>query len=314
MRTAILSDIHANAFALDAVLKHAQMQGVADGDWWFLGDAVGYGPHPVEALEFWQRLQASCSVPGNHDATLLGVLIEETVNDQARQSHELNRRQLETRPELVQWLKSFFQAPSEWVQRQFVDDDVFILVHAALYRSRGAEKALANDLNRILPKDHHVSPADLSPLHHLGFYMWPWLTEREFLLELEAVSLLRGVTTSHACVFSGHTHIPQFWFLDGVLDGETKAIRRPMRYEEPFVLSTNPTLVNPGSVGQPRDGDPRASYIILDTEVDTVTFYRVPYPVERTVRDMNRQNFPVSLRKRLHDASRPDQWPAGMQI
>lgn len=293
MRVAVFSDIHSNAYALEAVQKHARQ--LAVDTYWFLGDALGYGPHPVEALEFWQSLPLGCWVPGNHDARQVNALSEKTVNDQARESLDLNREALQRRPDLMEWLVAAFPDPLDWVRRQIVEDSIFVLVHGGLYR------------------EPRLNGTDLTK-HHLLFYMYPWLSPSLFMRELEMVSLLRGHTFGYACMFSGHTHIPQFWFLDGIENGESQAIRRPIIYDEPYQLTTRPTLVNPGSVGQPRDGDKRASYAVLDTEIGTITFYRVDYPIERTKRDMMHQGYPAILRERLSRAYCPDDWPAVWQV
>ncbi|MEM4306562.1 MAG: metallophosphoesterase family protein, partial [Candidatus Caldarchaeum sp.] len=203
---------------------------------------------------------------------------------------------------------------TEWVRRVVWGDDLYALVHAALYRDPEAMVRLAQEMNRLLPPDQQVDPEALLPLHHLMLYMYPWLLPGAFLRELECVSLLRGETTGRACLFSGHTHVPQFWYLDGEEEGVAQAVRRRVVYEEPYVLPDRPALVNPGSVGQPRDGDPRAAYALLDCEAGAVTFYRVPYPVEKTKRDMARGRYPGFLQQRLTHAFRPDDWPPGFEL
>lgn len=312
MRIAVLSDIHANAFALQAVQAHAREQG-ADL-WWFLGDATGYGPHPVQVVEFWQSVAPEHWVPGNHDARQVNVLDERTVNDDAEKSHQKNLDMLTARPDLQTWLQRSFPPPEHWIRRQVKDDDLYVLVHGALYRDPKAAEANIRQINRYLPANQKFQADVIPPLHHLLFYLWPWLPSSVFLCELEWLSLLRGDTTGRACVFSGHTHIPQFWYLDGEEEGTAQAVRRRIVYGEPYILTTRPTLVNPGSVGQPRDGDPRAAYALLDCDAGTVTFYRVPYPIEKTKRDMLRQKYPVFLRERLSRAPLPDHCPLGFEL
>ncbi len=312
MRVAILSDVHANAFALEAVQAHARQRGA--NACWFLGDAVGYGPHSEQAVEFLRGLAPEHWVPGNHDAVFVQVLDVKTVNGQAKESHDRNRAALAQRPDLETWMRESFPAPVDWVRRIVRDDDLYVLVHGALYRDPEAPAHLVQEMNQLLPPDQQLDCKSMAPLHHLMLYMWPWLLPGDFLRELECVSLLRGETTGRACVFSGHTHVPQFWYLDGAEAGAVQAVRRRIVYEEPCTLPDKPALVNPGSVGQPRDGDPRAAYALLDCEAGTVTFYRVPYPVEKTKRDMARQNYPVFLQQRLSRAHRPDDWPPGFEL
>jgi diadenosine tetraphosphatase ApaH/serine/threonine PP2A family protein phosphatase len=93
----------------------------------------------------------------------------------------------------------------------------------------------------------------------------------------------------------GHTHVPRV-FLEGP-DGQTQVF--DAREGDVLDLSSGRMIVNPGGVGQPRDGDPRAAYGILDTEENTFTFYRVPYPIEETQRKMREAGLPEPLATRL---------------
>lgn len=285
MRIAILSDIHANNTALQEVLKHARTKSVEQ--YWFLGDGVGYGPHPIEVLEFWQTLLPESWVPGNHDAGLVGVLSEHAFNEHAQTALRLNREQLQgQRPELLAWLFKSIPPSETWVRRHVFGEDLYLLSHGAL--CRGGD-----------------------PVQQLMLSIKPWL-RNAVLRQLELVASLRGKTTGRSIVFLGHTHIPCFWNLNGRHNGEPKMIRRPITWGEPMPISSNPTLINPGSVGQPRDGDRRASYAILDVEVGEIAFYRIEYSVRLTQRAM--RGYPDSLRERLMHPTLPDDWPPGWVV
>lgn len=101
MRVGILADIHANKYALRTVLEDAEAQRVRR--FWFLGDAIGYGPHPIEALQFVRdRAGPRSWVPGNHEAILLGELLPEGATEDARRALQLNQLEIESRrPELM---------------------------------------------------------------------------------------------------------------------------------------------------------------------------------------------------------------------
>ena len=284
MRVAIVSDIHANAYALDAVRQHARQQTV--DAFWFLGDGIGYGPHPVEALEFWQSLPPGNSVPGNHDAGIVGALTEKSFNERAIEALAINRTTLiEQRAGVLQWLFDAFPTPDDWVVRKHIGCDLYVLVHGALWNQAG-------------------------PREHLMLYVKPWLRT----LVIHELRLLLGEGTEQpgrACLLSGHTHIPNFCYLGGLSNGETEIIYPGITWGKPQPLPAAPTLINPGSVGQPRDRDWRTSYAVLDTEAATVTFHRLEYPVEQTQRDMRRLGFDQFQRERLKRAYAPDDWPVG---
>jgi len=287
MRIAILSDIHANAFALEAVLKHAREQSV--DAYWFLGDGVGYGPDPATALEFVQSLPSEHWLPGNHDAGLLGHLTPYAFNELAWQALQINRAELEQkRPELLSWFEKEFPPQGQWMRQHSLDGNLLVLVHAALWRANG-------------------------PIDHLMLYVKPWL-RYVIYQELTTLTQLRGESTERAILLSGHTHIPNFCYWDERADSSPPdyGIHHVLiRWGETQPLPAHPTLINPGSVGQPRDGDPRASYAVLDTDAKTIAFHRVTYPVRNTQRVMARLGFPTFLRERLRRANRPDDWPVG---
>lgn len=287
MRVAVLSDIHANAYALDAVRQHARQQTV--DAFWFLGDGVGYGPHPVEALEFWSSLPSGDSVPGNHDAGMIGVLSQEGFNERALEALTANQAALaEQRPGLLQWLFDAFPTPDDWVAQRRIGPDLYVMAHGALWNEAG-------------------------PREHLMLYVKPWLRTL-IIQELTLLGTKDVEQTGHACLLSGHTHIPNFCYLDGLHNGESEIVYPGIIWGESQSLPAAPTLINPGSVGQPRDRDWRASYVVLDTEAATITFHRVEYPVEQTQRDMRRLGFHQFQRERLKRAYAPDDWPVGWQV
>jgi diadenosine tetraphosphatase ApaH/serine/threonine PP2A family protein phosphatase len=98
----------------------------------------------------------------------------------------------------------------------------------------------------------------------------------------------------------GHTHVPAMYFMptDGP-DGERHCQPRPPLWNEPIHLNSGRWIVNPGSVGQPRDGNPDASYAILDLEANLWEFRRVRYPVHETQRRMRQHGLPSRLIERL---------------
>ena len=239
MRIAVVSDIHSNLVALEAVLQalpsHDQL--------WCLGDTIGYGPRPNECLTH-MRERATYVLTGNHDLASLGEVSLADFNALARQANEWNNHQLQ--------------------------DDLRAYLH-----ERPATLTVEPDATLA-----HASPRD--PI---------W----EYILDVgTAQENLRYFSTSLCLV--GHSHVPTIF------------IKRPNgRLEfghapEEYVVQMRPGaryIFNPGSVGQPRDGDPRAAYALWDTTTGEFRFDRVPYDVAATQSQMRQAGLPALLIERL---------------
>ncbi|HET9756836.1 MAG TPA: metallophosphoesterase family protein [Candidatus Limnocylindrales bacterium] len=236
MRVAVLSDIHSNIVALDAVLLHA-----ADVDAiWHLGDVVGYGPEPDAVVARLSEREAT-GVRGNHDAAAIGG------------------------PE-IDWFNPEARAAAEWTR-----DTMSSASRAWL--ADLPERLMIGDMTLV-----HGSPRD--PL-------------REYITDSEVAAANLGVLqTTHG--LHGHTHVPVAW--SATPDGVTLVQARDTTALE---LGTSRTLLNPGSVGQPRDGDPRAAYLVLDLEVGRVTWHRVVYDIEPVQAGIRAAGLPVRLAARL---------------
>jgi len=288
MRIGILADIHANKYALQAVLENAETQRVRR--FWFLGDGIGYGPHPVEALQFVRdKVGPRSWVPGNHEAILLGELLPNGASEDAGQALQLNRLEIESRqPELI----------ADPVANRFQG-------------RRGVRKQTYTKRCR----EHWYVLCHGSLQSPLTRYIYPWSTEmgREF----EALAGL-GLGTQRVCLFLGHSHIPFLCRAKPDSHGQLLASECPqVFYGDEVPLGDGLAIVNPGSVGQPRDGDPRAAYAILDTRQHTIMFRRVDYEdgLLQTQREMQAHNppYPDNLVRRLRRADRPTTWPQGWE-
>jgi len=236
MRIAVISDVHANLGALDAVIEAA---GVVDG-WWHLGDIVGYGPDPDRVVERLAGLGATGSL-GNHDAAALGGPEIDWFNPDARRAMEWTRTAIS--PRTRAWL-------------------------AAL-------KPTVVDGERTLV---HGSPRD--PI-------WEYVTSIPVARANLAVLPTR-------LGLHGHTHLPMAWLED---DGAIEVVSPSAG--SVLELRGRRALVNPGSVGQPRDGDARAAFLILDTEADAVTWHRVAYDIAPVQAAMREAGLPAGLVARL---------------
>ena len=238
MRYLVLSDIHANLAALEAVLEDAP-----DFDEvWCLGDLVGYGPKPNECIERVRGLPHT-SLAGNHDWAALGKLDLSSFNTIARTANE-------------------------WTQRQLTSS------------SRGYLNGLSPSLQQ-----GGFAMAHASPREPIWEYIMDTHTARENFEHFQ---------TPYCLV--GHTHVPVLFELDEDR-GRCEALLPPL--PEPVNLGSHRAIINPGSVGQPRDGDPRASYALLDTDEMTWSFHRVAYPIEVTQERMEAAGLPRRLIDRL---------------
>ncbi|HIE38962.1 MAG TPA: metallophosphoesterase [Anaerolineales bacterium] len=238
MRYLIISDIHANRPALEAVLKDA---GSFDKIW-CLGDMVGYGPDPNECVERIQDFDHIC-LAGNHDWAALGRLNLENFNIDARMASAWTQQELN--PATHEYLEAL---PTR------VGQGDFTLVHGS-------------------PREP----------------IW------EYLLDAGLAAVNFRYFSTRFCII-GHTHIPIIFALDEVRDRCHTLIPS---YTDPIPLGAYRMILNPGSVGQPRDGDPRASYAILDTDAGTWEPRRVSYPIEITQERMRARNMPRRLIRRL---------------
>jgi diadenosine tetraphosphatase ApaH/serine/threonine PP2A family protein phosphatase len=238
VRIAVLSDIHANLVALDAVLAAI---GAVDAVW-HLGDVVGYGPEPDAVVDRLRELGA-VGVLGNHDAAALGGPEIEHFNTDARRAMEWTRTAIG--PTTRRWLEA--------LPERLTDGD-FTLVHGS-------------------PRDP----------------MWEYITTAPVARRnIEALDTPWGL--------HGHTHLPSV-FRDE--DGFVETLGPS--HGSILALDHRRLLANPGSVGQPRDGDPRASALVLGLEPGraTLAWHRVAYDIAATQRAMRRLRLPDRLVERL---------------
>lgn len=236
MRFAVLSDIHSNLAALDAV--RADLPAVDEV--WVLGDIVGYGPQPNEVIAVLQELGAR-SVLGNHDGAAIGTVDARDFNPDAAQA-------------------------IAWTAGQLDDN-------ARAYLATLPEVRVDGPLTAV-----HGSPRDP---------VW------EYIVSASVARANLADFATPICLF-GHTHVPVvFRETDG--DVEVAAAVPGV----PTLLEGHRALVNPGSVGQPRDGNPQSSYLVLDADARSVDFRRVAYDVETTQRRMRDLELPARLVERL---------------
>lgn len=240
MRIAVISDIHSNLEALQAVL--ARIEDSKADEIVCLGDIVGYNANPNECIDILRQKKVTCII-GNHDACAAGLEEPDNFNPLARRAVLWTREQL-----------------------------------------TGENKAFLADLLREQRLDHmfffHGSIHD---------------TDRYILYKEDAEDnfrLLTGLPGSPRVGFFGHTHVRlALSYYMGAIAVEL--------VPELHLASWKKYLINPGSVGQPRDGDPRAAFLLYDSAEDRIAFHHVEYDIRACQDKIIRAGLPPRLAERL---------------
>jgi predicted phosphodiesterase len=238
VRAAVISDVHGNLAALEAVLAAVGQEPV--DEIWCLGDMVGYGPEPQACYEQVVQRSAVC-LSGNHDLVVAGVIgIEVFAHDAAD--------------------------AAVWTQRVLPDE-------------------LLAELAELAPQGERAGVE----LYHASIRDPIW----EYVLDDATARACMRLQRSRLALI-GHSHVPLlFADLDGSVTGAV------VDGDSTVSLSEGTFLLNPGSVGQPRDGDNRAAWLLLDLNTQTASWRRVPYDIRRTQERMLELGLPMRLAARL---------------
>ena len=238
MKVAVISDVHANLPALEAVLAWIETDDV--DELWCLGDLTGYGAEPGRCMDVVLDRAAVC-LAGNHDMVVTGEIDIAMFSSDAR-------------------------AAAEWT-REILDAD-------ALARLREL---------RPSGERHGVE------LYHASIRDPVW----EYVIDDRTAAICLEKQGSQISMV-GHSHVPLAYgyagdtFLGGMAGADTELSTLP-----------GPFLLNPGSVGQPRDGDPRAAYLLLDLDTGQARWRRVDYDVQDAQRAIREAGLPLRLGARL---------------
>ena len=241
MKIAILSDIHSNLEAFEAVLFEIEKRKIKKI--WHLGDIVGYGPNPNECIELIKKKKI-ISLAGNHDLAVVGKISTFNFNPYATQAIKINSQ------EITEKNKKFLESlPLNLKLKENI-----ILAHGSIR----------------------------DPI---------W----EYLLEIyqaeENFSLFQ-----EKVLFVGHSHVPMVFEKrkDKIYQFRFPPDKAFLKFEK-----DSRYIINPGGVGQPRDYNPKASFVIFDDEFLTLEYHRIEYNYQKTQEKMRRKNFPQFLIDRL---------------
>jgi predicted phosphodiesterase len=238
VKVAVISDVHANLPALEAVLAWIEADDV--DELWCLGDLTGYGAEPARCIDIVLGRAAVC-LAGNHDMVITGEIDIAMFSSDAR-------------------------AAAEWT-REVLDADML----ARLRELRPSGERRGVELYHASIRDH----------------VW------EYVIDDRTAAICLEKQGSPLSLI-GHSHVPLAYgyegdtFLGGMAGAETELTTLP-----------GPFLLNPGSVGQPRDGDPRAAYLLLDLDTGRARWRRVDYDVQDAQRAIREAGLPLRLGARL---------------
>ncbi len=239
MRVAVISDIHGNRHALEAVVKDV-LESDAE-ELWCLGDLVGYGAEPDACVTLVQQHGAIC-LAGNHDLAVRGDL------------------------PLEQFSRGAALA-ADWTRKTISAESLTYLFTLE-----------PQDLEQVVGL-YHASPRDP---------VW------EYVLAALQAELCLDAQPHRICLI-GHSHVACAFSRK---TGES-ASGEPRRAGDRIDVTEGEWLINPGSVGQPRDGDPRAAWLLLDTDAWWASYRRVEYDVAGAAAAIRAARLPASLAKRL---------------
>jgi diadenosine tetraphosphatase ApaH/serine/threonine PP2A family protein phosphatase len=238
MRVLVISDIHANIIALDAVLADAgEFEAV-----WCLGDLVGYGPNPNECVERIREFTELLCIGGNHDKAAIGDLDLDAFNGEAHRALEWTHQELT--PESIQYLHDL---PEQ------IQEGSFTLAHGSPRRP-----------------------------------LW------EYLLDAPRVQSAFASFHTPFCLV-GHSHVA----IAFQMNERNRCVAMLPSHANEFQLGLQRMILNPGSVGQPRDQDPRAAYALLDTDSLHWAWRRVRYDISDVQSRMQQAGLPPRLILRL---------------
>ena len=238
MKVLIMSDIHGNRTALEAVLQAA---GSVDAVW-CLGDIIGYGPDPNDCVSIIKDIPNLTCLRGNHDSAVIGLTERTKFNLSA-------------------------QKVLEWT------DDQLNPVHRQYLLGLSSQVEIDNVTLA------HGSPRDPT-----------W----EYIMDVYTATANFDYFTTSYC-FIGHSHLPVLYYLKNGKDLAN------VTFVYPGDKTKLPAkcIVNPGSVGQPRDHDPRAAFTIFDTEEKTWAQHRVNYDIVEVQDRMSQAGLPDEYIQRL---------------
>lgn len=244
---AVISDIHANIVALDAVLNDIEIQFPEVIEYLCPGDLVGYGPDPTEVIDKILSEKFTVVTKGNHDHAVGG-----------------GGRDIANFDQYINKFNRYAQQAIQWQAEILTPEEKTFLYQLP------SSRTVTNKKNEI-----NIAIIHGSPQYPLDEYIRPNTAQQKDLFPFMELFELR-------ILLLGHTHIP---FIDTAQS----------EFGQELIMC------NPGSVGQPRDRDPRASYAVLDLDSFSAEIIRVDYDIDEVAKRIARVKLPDFLRERLYE-------------
>jgi predicted phosphodiesterase len=270
-KIALISDIHANYPALEAVLNDIARKGIKTI--WLLGDSLGRGPYPVEIFHWMQVTffkEKNLIIRGNHDDWIVeegGKPAGNNANPMFVASDTREFHELIQESNFVEWMNKVPVAYSVVINSRFG----FFITH----------EHFANSRNEVC---------------------YPWNSVE---IEENFAWLERQDQKWCNVMLLGHSHIPM---LCSEYNGHVES-RKVIPFETYSLSDARSWIINPGSVGYPIDDDPRASYGILDLRLGTYQLIKKGYPIQETANKIIEKQYPRSIIQQLMTAPLPGSVP-----
>lgn len=268
MKILVFGDVHANMFALQYLKqKINHVDGI-----WFLGDFVGRGPHLYDVVRFWREFstQSDMWVIGNHDAYVWDLLTHEEKSVFGIGKAATLDMHKEMLSEMDDQIRDLVVAPRKNVR--WFDETHYAIVHAS-----------PDDPLGVKGESTYYYPGNWTPVS---------ITQSKLIDPFSRLAHRKGF--KNAVLFCGHTHVPM---IANKPPGEKNVKFLDFQYGVPVSIPEGITVINPGSLGNPRVGS--NSYVVLDSEEETITFQAFQLSencIKMLIMDLNGIGFPSNVK------------------
>jgi predicted phosphodiesterase len=259
VKYAFISDIHSNQLALEAVLRDIERQGIKDIH--CLGDIVGYGPKPNECVDIVRSRNIPCVI-GNHDHMVGNMVVLWGVNPDAA-------------------------ASLDWTKKVLGND-----LKAYL---RGLEPAMTKE-GYTLAHGSPFDPLDFNYMIDRSDVFWGVFSK----ISHQPPNIQSQ--TNLGVYFIGHTHFPSIFQFRKNQTVQDESGVEFIKVDDGVAIQLSPDfwyVINVGSVGKPRDNDPRSCYVTFDSTTRQVTYHKVDYDIQKTQEQMRQVRLPEALITKL---------------
>ena len=304
MKIAVFSDLHANGSVLDAFAKETKENGIKK--YWFLGDAVGYGPNPEKVLRWiLSNISPKRCVWGNHDLMLHGLVAAQSALFCKKTG--VNPIEINANGINIKIIQNFMRT-TEW---QLINRSAIQIIQEHT-KELSTAKWFNNRVLVNIYRDKRIKTFNFYGIKHWFVhgtidnygdnfrYLFPW---KNVYLELELSELKKNRGKRKQVHWSGHTHVPMLLIAD-----KNDVTPKPIfiRFNKKYSIDYPYVFINPGSLGFPRDLCSGGSYILYFPKEKEVEFRRVEYSKIDVYDQMHHKGYPTSVLNHFRDATFPE--------